>query len=293
MTTGRRTSRARPRAGWMAVLIGVVALVGSGAARAQVPGKMNFQGLLLDAAGQPKNGSVTLVFSLYATASGGSALWTETHTSVPVTDGIYDVELGATTPLTPAVFSTATRYLQIAVDGEVLTPRRQLLVVPYAIRARRDTATTAPPQRGRRLGLVRRSGLRVLRLRRERHPQLGPAGGPRRHRRRRPRRLHRPGQRRRWRERRDRGVTRLQPEPSHTDHHRYRPTNPARVDRGHRDGDRHEIQPLGQSQCRDRGLAPRVTDKRDADESPGVCRAASRWTQAGHAHLLERRSGAA
>jgi len=144
MTMGRRASRPRARASWMAVRVGLLALIVAGAARAQVPVTMNFQGLLLDAAGQPKNGTATFVFELYSAATGGSPLWAETLASVSVTDGVYDVILGATTALTPDVFSSATRYLQIAIDGEVLSPRRQLLVVPYAIRAEvANTANTA------------------------------------------------------------------------------------------------------------------------------------------------------
>jgi hypothetical protein len=128
----------------MAVGVALAALVGMGDARAQVPNTMNFQGLLLDAAGEPKNGTVLLIFTLHSTETGGGALWSEIHSNVPVTDGIYDVNLGGTNPLTAAVFSSATRYLQISVDGEVLLPRRQLLVVPYAIRAEAaDTANTA------------------------------------------------------------------------------------------------------------------------------------------------------
>jgi hypothetical protein len=104
-------------------------------ARAQVPGRVNFQGLLLDNAGEPVTGTVTLQLELFAAASGGSALWTETHSSVSVTDGIYDVVLGSQTPLTPALFSVSPRYLQVTIDGQVLSPRREFLAVPFALHA--------------------------------------------------------------------------------------------------------------------------------------------------------------
>lgn len=141
MTWGRWALRMR---GCVAEAVALCALLGAGAARADVPGTMNFQGLLLDAAGNPKNGNVTLVFRLYNVATGGSPLWSETLASVPVSDGIYDVALGATIPLTPALFADPARYLEVTVNGEVLAPRRQLLVVPYALRAESaDTAATA------------------------------------------------------------------------------------------------------------------------------------------------------
>jgi hypothetical protein len=104
-------------------------------ALAATPGRVNFQGLLLDSGGTPVNGIVDLDFALYPSASGGSAVWSESKPAVAVTDGIYDVELGATTPLTPAILAVGTLFLEVAVDGEVLTPRRQLLAVPYAVRA--------------------------------------------------------------------------------------------------------------------------------------------------------------
>jgi hypothetical protein len=104
-------------------------------AAAAVPGQVDFQGLLLDSSGQKVNGAVDLVFTLFGAPTGGSALWTESHPDVPVSDGVYGVTLGTTTPLTPAILGSGNVHLQISVDGETLTPRRQLLAVPYAVRA--------------------------------------------------------------------------------------------------------------------------------------------------------------
>ena len=131
----RHVSASRVHTFRLGLLAGLATLIVAAAAHAQVPSLMNFQGLLLDANGQPKNGTVTLVIELFAEASGGNPLWSESHPSVWVTDGVYDVVLGGTTPLTTQVFSSAARYVQITVDGEVLAPRRQLLAVPYALRA--------------------------------------------------------------------------------------------------------------------------------------------------------------
>ena len=58
-----------------------------------------------------------------------------------VTDGVYDVVLGSLTPLTPALFSVSPRYLQVTIDGQVLSPRREFLAVPFALSA--DSANTA------------------------------------------------------------------------------------------------------------------------------------------------------
>jgi hypothetical protein len=105
------------------------------AANATVPGRVNYQGLLLDNVGDPITGPVDMVFSLYSVSSGGSALWTEAHDAVDVLDGVYEVELGSTTALTPALLAGAAVYLEIEVETEILTPRQRLLAVPYALQA--------------------------------------------------------------------------------------------------------------------------------------------------------------
>jgi hypothetical protein len=54
---------------------------------------------------------------------------------VSVTDGVYDVVLGSQTPLTPALFSASPRYLEVTIDGQVLSPRREFVAVPFALQA--------------------------------------------------------------------------------------------------------------------------------------------------------------
>ena len=58
-----------------------------------VPGKTNFQGLLLDGEGDPVNGPIDFEFRLYDSETGGALLWSETHDDVDVLDGLYDVAL--------------------------------------------------------------------------------------------------------------------------------------------------------------------------------------------------------
>jgi hypothetical protein len=56
-------------------------------ASAQAPSTIGYQGILTDANGVAvPNGAQTITFRLYAAASGGSALWTETQT-VTTTSG--------------------------------------------------------------------------------------------------------------------------------------------------------------------------------------------------------------
>ena len=100
----------------------IAALVVAGTAFARpfamsgAPTLVNFQGFLTDGGGMPIDGTVDLKFGVYATDSGGTALWEETHSSVAVTAGYYSVALGSITPLDASVFSDTTRYMQVSVD---------------------------------------------------------------------------------------------------------------------------------------------------------------------------------
>jgi hypothetical protein len=99
---------------------------------AQPPGTMNYQGYLTDTNDIPLHGSFDLVFRLYDAASGGAQEWgPETHGSVPVTKGIFQVALGTMLTLNPHEFDEAL-FLEIQVNGETMTPRQPMNAVPYA-----------------------------------------------------------------------------------------------------------------------------------------------------------------
>ena len=53
---------------------------------AQIPKKLNYQGILTDDSGNPLSGSQSLTLKLYNVASGGTALWEESQN--------VDVDLG-------------------------------------------------------------------------------------------------------------------------------------------------------------------------------------------------------
>ena len=96
---------------------------------------VNHQGFLTDASGAPLNGPASLAFAFFGAASGGAALWTETHPAVPVVDGVYSVELGSVTPFPAGLFNGAERWLQVTANGELMTPRQHVSSVPYALHA--------------------------------------------------------------------------------------------------------------------------------------------------------------
>jgi len=118
------------------------------------PNLMTYQGYLVDANGNPLAPSnpinFTVVFRIYATSTGGSALWAESQT-VTVDKGNFSVVLGEggaqgsePRPALSTVFTSSTAsdlYIGITVNGlsggntEIL-PRLRLLTSPYSFLAR-------------------------------------------------------------------------------------------------------------------------------------------------------------
>ncbi len=108
--------------------------------QAAVPQIINFQGRLTNSSGVPiTNASpgVNIVFKLYDQSNaGGNQLgsgWSETQTGVPVSNGIFSVQIGSNTALPLSVFGNTAVYVDISVGGETLYPRPRLLASPYAL----------------------------------------------------------------------------------------------------------------------------------------------------------------
>jgi hypothetical protein len=116
----------------------------SSLAWAAVPQTINYQGYLRNTDGTPVNTQVSVVFALYTTSTGGTALWSETRNVTPA-NGIYCFQLGSATPIPASVFANDTIYLGVKVGNDAeMTPRQRLTTAPYAFRAgTADTAATA------------------------------------------------------------------------------------------------------------------------------------------------------
>lgn len=99
------------------------------------PATISYQGDLETEAGEPLQGTVTAELVLYDAAIGGTALWNETHADVAVEAGTFSVQLGSVSPLSADLFSGDDRWLEVVIDGNVLSPRRPFGAVPYALRA--------------------------------------------------------------------------------------------------------------------------------------------------------------
>ena len=112
-------------------------LAGFSVAHAAPPSTITYQGFLTSSSGSPINASVTMTLSLYADATGGTALWTETQNNVAVVNGVYSVLMGSVTPINinTLPFDT-TYYLGVKVGNNAeMTPRQVFASVPYSFRA--------------------------------------------------------------------------------------------------------------------------------------------------------------
>lgn len=106
------------------------------AAAVILPLRIPFQSKLIDpATNNPKNGTFSMQFKLYNAPTGGTALFTETQ-SVLVTNGVFAVQIGTVSLLTPDLFSGASAYLGVTVGADSeMTPRQPLSMSPYAFTA--------------------------------------------------------------------------------------------------------------------------------------------------------------
>lgn len=108
----------------------------AGAAVAQIPRTMSYQGVLTDATGVPvPTGTHSVVLGLYDAATGGTLLFTETQ-SIAVTTGFFSCIIGGATTggITASLTFNNQYYLGVAVDGQAeMAPRTPLASAPYAL----------------------------------------------------------------------------------------------------------------------------------------------------------------
>jgi hypothetical protein len=101
-----------------------------------VPGQLNYQGFLADAADSSAvTATVEMTFRLFDSETKGAELWSETHPAVEVSGGLFQVFLGSQTPFPPGLFDGTPLWLQTEVGPEILTPRRPLVSAAYSHRS--------------------------------------------------------------------------------------------------------------------------------------------------------------
>jgi hypothetical protein len=140
----------KTRTMWLIVTIVVALVLMAGVAGAvpgqmapedTVPHKINYQGRLTSPDGTPLDGTFPMRFQIYNAAGGGTMLWDSGSLSVNVDNGLFNVEL----EVDPSAFNGQALWLRIHVDGEWLSPRQELLPVPYALSLRPGTVIEGEP----------------------------------------------------------------------------------------------------------------------------------------------------
>ncbi len=111
---------------------GAAALPGVTAPQATVASKINYQGRLTDTLGNPLDGTFPMRFQLYDAASSGNLLWDSGTFNVEVNNGNFSTDLN----VDAWHFDGQGLWLRIWVDGDWLSPRQELVPVPYALNLR-------------------------------------------------------------------------------------------------------------------------------------------------------------
>lgn len=117
----------------LCILLLAAALAAPPPSAAEIPSLLTYQGRLATADSVPVATPTTMVFRIYDAAEGGVALWQEAIPSVPVTDGLFTVTLGATAPLDGLPFGEAY-FLGVApLGGDECLPRLAFRPSPFAL----------------------------------------------------------------------------------------------------------------------------------------------------------------
>ncbi|MFH1368400.1 MAG: tail fiber domain-containing protein [Elusimicrobiota bacterium] len=107
---------------------------------ADVPARINYQGRL-KVNNLPVNGDLTMRFKLWDALGdeAGNTIWDSGDQTVSVSSGLFNYVLtggaGAYPDLQNVQWKGETPYLEVTVDGNVMSPREQLNTVPYAMLA--------------------------------------------------------------------------------------------------------------------------------------------------------------
>lgn len=129
------------RSSILSIMLTLVTLSSASIAMAAVPHYVNYQGRLTNSGDEPLDTSVAITFRMFNQESGGTELWSETHSSVTVTAGLFNVILGSvdpgSNPLDPNVLLGLNPYLEIQVGDEIITPRTMITARVYAFHSER------------------------------------------------------------------------------------------------------------------------------------------------------------
>ena len=99
-----------------------------------VPQLISYQGRLTDTNGVPPDtGDYALTAGIYSGASAATPLWSETHVSVPVVRGYFNLVLGGLSSGIEQALAYTNLHVQVVAPDGMTTGRQKLLSVPYAL----------------------------------------------------------------------------------------------------------------------------------------------------------------
>ncbi|MBU0646506.1 hypothetical protein KJ611_03485, partial [Patescibacteria group bacterium] len=138
----------RVMAAGLVLAITIVSLSGNALA-VSPPNIISYQGRILNSNGVPvSNTTRNMQFRFYDSLAGVTCLWSNNSStcasnadkSVSLTDGLFSENLGDTGASYAAIPDTvfnnnAAVYLEVEIEGEVLTPRKRIVAAPYALNA--------------------------------------------------------------------------------------------------------------------------------------------------------------
>jgi len=106
-------------------------IVLAGIVQADVPHKINYQGVLKDDNGVKIDATVDIDLRLLE-LGGGAEVFSESHTGVSVVGGLFSLKIGGVEDLSEVVFDAAYE-LELTVGGELMSPNVPLCSAPYAL----------------------------------------------------------------------------------------------------------------------------------------------------------------
>lgn len=107
----------------------------AGDVRAQVPGEVTFTARLVNN-GIPLDGSAQIRLQLFDSTTSSTSLWSETH-SVTGDEGLVAIRMGSQVALDESIVAGGPLFLEVTVDGQVMSPRLPIGSVPYAMMSAR------------------------------------------------------------------------------------------------------------------------------------------------------------
>lgn len=110
-------------------IIVALTLLTAAAAQAAITTAFTYQGKLTDNGGIPQSGTIPMVFKLFDSSAGGAQIGASVPQDVTVQNGVFTVSLdfGA------AAFNGDRRWLEVTVNGALISPRHEVLAAPYAL----------------------------------------------------------------------------------------------------------------------------------------------------------------